>query len=73
LSQSLAIALTGLITLERIKILAIIRQATDNMKLIWLHPLGTDGIMYKLYDITAESEQDSLMINVINMRTTHFL
>jgi len=65
--------MTGLITLEGIKILVIIRQATDNMKLIWLHPLGTVGIMCKLYDITAKSEQDSLMINVINMRTTHFL
>jgi hypothetical protein len=64
--------MTGLITLEGIKILVIIRQATDNMKLIWLVPLGTVGIMCKLYDITAESEQDSLMINVTNMRTTHF-
>jgi len=41
------------------------------MKLIWLHPLGTVGIMCKLYDITGESEQDSLMINLTNMRTTH--
>jgi hypothetical protein len=62
--------LTGLITLEGIKI---VRQATDDMKLIWLHPLGTVGIMCKLDYMTAESEQDSLMINVTNMRTTHFL
>ncbi len=42
------------------------------MKLIWLHPLGTVGIICKLSDMAAESEQDSLMINVTNMRTTHF-
>jgi hypothetical protein len=65
--------LTGLITLEGIKILVIVRQVIDNMKLIWLHHLGTVGIMCKLDDMTAESEQDSLMINVTNMRATHFL
>lgn len=42
------------------------------MKIIWLHPLGTVGIICKLSDMAAESEQDSLMINVTNMRTTHF-
>jgi hypothetical protein len=73
LSQSLAIALTGLITLEGIKILVIVRQAIDNMKLIWLHHLGTVGIICKLGYMAGESEQDSLVINVTNMRTTHFL
>ena len=43
------------------------------MKLIWLHPLGTVGIICKLGDMAAGSEQDSLMINITNMRTKHFL
>ena len=51
----------------------IVKLPTDNMILIWLHPSGTAGILSELVDVTAESEQDYLMINVMNMRTTHFL
>lgn len=48
-------------------------QATDDMKLIWLHHLSIVRIICKLGYMADESEQDSLMINVTNMRATHFL